>query len=358
MNDQIREALIAGGFKLSLTCTGLGMTYSRYFTEGTSKWLHDFHVPYSQEASDELTSTQWEDRSLDPHYVSYQQATFLQRIHAPKIISIAVTGAGPTDRERRGADQVYVHGYMLTEAKNGVESIHRDTVLRVVFKKGSFSREAAEEATLQAIDLVLMGLLGLEIKESPLTINGMPQRIFSPQWDGEKWRFLKERNLRELLNPDKKDLPRKCFIPVTVNPFHQGHWNLVKYAETIGLRPVILLSAKHPIKGNLDPYLFVERSYEISAVASMFDEAPLYTDKFLAHPDSDWIIGSDAWNRIWTWGQDHDFILDTIHNTNSTIHVCIRPGHERLEQRELITSAFTGIDISSTAIRERFSLGG
>lgn len=357
MNDQIRTALIADGFKLSLTCTGLGMTYSRYFTEGTSKWLHDFHVPYSQEASDELTLDFWEERSQDPHYVSYQQATFLNRVFRQKIISISVTGAGPTDRERRGADQVYIHGYMPAEVENNVEFVRREAMLRVVFKKGAFSREAAEEETLHAIDLVLMGLLGLEIKEFPLTLNGMPQRIFCPQWDGEKWRFISEKNLRELLNPPNKDLPQKCFIPVTANPWHQGHWNLVKYAETIGLRPIALLSVKHPIKGIVDPYLFFERSHEISCIPSMLDEAPLYTDKFKAHPNSDWIIGSDAWNRIWTWGQDHNFILDTIHNTDSTIHVCIRPGHERLERRELITSAFTGLNTSSTAIRERFSLG-
>lgn len=37
MNDLIKQALVTNGLKLSLTCTGLGITYSSQFGAGTSK---------------------------------------------------------------------------------------------------------------------------------------------------------------------------------------------------------------------------------------------------------------------------------------------------------------------------------
>jgi hypothetical protein len=339
------QPLLQTGIETHIAVTGLGMTFAGLFNvPGLSSFLGSYHIPYGKDAMKvflqgrevvKSVSFDTAQKMLDTMVSMYQTGDTRCRVF------LAVTGAGPTVEPRRGLDQVYVSGRLYPTSGGYLEYNHR-----MVFKKGCHIRTGVEAI---AVEEMIQALYTLSEECTP--INTPYENVYSSRFtvDGTIDRSFTTKDL-------KWDPNDYMFIPITGNPVHQGHLAMADYAYSCGRIPLFCVSSVHHIKGAISPFDVQERILSIPKAACP-DPDFLWVDKWTHNPGRVWLMGTDAWELLWSYGTPHDVIEAVIRDTGTRIHVSYRDGKTPVTRLDLIERvAAMDVSMSSSAIRTEYGL--
>lgn len=236
----------------------------------------------------------------------------LRRYPSPQKIHIngfGLTAAIATDRDRKGADQMFA----------ALSTIGCVYTVELLFERNTWTRQ--EQDLLCQVCAINLMLAAIGLDQIPVYEEFFPGKCFSP----EK-RFSKNRKHFTLApsqwHPhlaDPIEIPSKpvalyrqngrwknsigvgnggklCLIPTSGNPFTEAHRWMQKSIRQMGFDAQLCIERQHPNKGRISDESLKSRLQSFQGRASVLvtDGQPFYSDKAKANQNASFAIGFDV----------------------------------------------------------------
>lgn len=352
------EDLITSGRMFSGCSTGAGLSIPHYLNRpGLSKVLREWRVPYSEEVLQSISKSPLGVKALSYYRAHELRSSLLNPTANPSLLTIGVTGALATNRERKGPEVIYFTAGGFAAS----------TSARVFFEKGKWFREEEE---LFTCFLALSSLLVVQgMKPYPFDRHTLPP-FFSNEIapvDNTRFSIFCPRIIDFSLQKPLVNNP--LVIPITANPVHIGHLAMYKWGEQSNFSPLFQIEHHHPEKStSMSPeeQAYIETDMLLSLQgynAVITDKTGLYVEKFRVNPNTTWLLGNDAYAKLWDlqWGVSQAETIKTILSTNTKIVVSMRNfGPEPYIPQEIedrvIVITLPHNDIQSRNLRQQFSI--
>lgn len=272
---------------------------------GASSSVLEGMVPYAQSALDDLLGTApssycSEHTARQMAMGAFERAHQLSQRERQALVGIGVTASLASNRPKHGAHRVYV----------AWQSVAATVAYSCELDKGTRDRAQEEAAATSIVLDAIAEAVG--ISTAPAAPRIIHERI-------DRRERLAPIEWQELLVGDRKLLTiadalanaagaevfsdsstrRRPVFPGAFNPFHDGHEQMAKIAESDCGRPVTLeLSLTNVDKPTLDYLELDDRIHRLKGRPLIVTRAPTFAEKALLLPRSVFVVGVDTMARI------------------------------------------------------------
>ena len=211
--------------------------------------------------------------------VAYQRAR--KMVPQGPVFGVGCTAAIATDRQRRGEDRCHL----------ALQSADSTRVVDIALSK-TLGRGAQESICSELVISLMAEALHISVLEpvnSDITTVSLDVAVGERDWQ----RLLAGET------DTTQDVVEQAVFPGAFNPMHQGHLDMIRYAEQKLGRSVILeISIRNVDKPPLDYLSMRERRDGAGDHPVVFTNAPTFVEKSRLFPGSVFIVGADTLARI------------------------------------------------------------
>ncbi len=214
--------------------------------------------------------------------VAWQRAQQLE-LEVP-VFGVGCTAALATNRDRRGADRCFI----------AIQSVELTAEIAVIFDKSGRSREEEEHLCSTLILGFIAEILGIEV-EYPAELRDTDtitrnKKIAEPAWQDI---------YSGLASVAPSGIIPELIFPGAFNPMHQGHRQMVEYAQKQLAKPVTLeISVTNVEKPPLDFIELQSRCEALQDCPMVFSNAPTFVEKCRLFSGAIFLVGIDTLVRI------------------------------------------------------------
>lgn len=303
-------------FYLTATGAGMGADQIIWETPGASKLFAGSETPYDYSLTASIlgyeppsfTSEEVAIALANRRYLSVMEALAAAGDLQRPIISIGLSAAVATDRERRGSDRVHL------ALRTGTD---RDQFLRVV--SVTLPKDLGREMQGKICDCLIVNLLLLALgrKQVPLKVKGLESeeleqtgtgdfivnpRIVLPEVNFSEGRSLLLDTFGNVASMGELNPEKHFIVPGSFDPFHFAHFALADLGRhrLQGKVPVFEISDCRLDKSSAGEAELARRATQMQGLAPVIlsSNAPYFIDKVRVYGIKDFCIGTDTAKRI------------------------------------------------------------
>ena len=295
-----------GPYRIFTVCTGggAGLQGDLWSVPGSSNFLVGSAFPYAKEATVDFLGFEpdkfcHEDTAIHLAMEAYQRAWIPEGAPA---IGLGLTASVASTREHRGDHRVFAACVTQTECM----------MAKVVVPKGVGYDQ-------RDLDGFICDYIGLNlIFDATRQAQVWHARIPAAVLDGLGVTRILDQKLQDLLyerpyfavdgTRHAKPPEDHNHFPGAFNPPHAGHFGMAKTVDEFsGRRTLFCVTADSPHKDELTVPELLQRVKMLKGRPVLLTRGdPLYLDKAKQHPGTSFIIGADAFKRMFNpkWGVD------------------------------------------------------
>jgi len=276
-----------GKFVVAITGGGVSALSELLKVPGASNTLLSAFIPYHAEELSHFIGSHPDQSCSSQTARSLAMAAYQRAIKIEgdePVFGLGCTAALATNRERRGDDRCYI----------AIQSSTFTTEISVVFDKDQRTRSEEEGLCASLLLGFMANILGMDNDATGelRTTDDFSRKMVKAE---ESWQSLLAGNTKTTEAGNSNGL----VFPGAFNPLHQGHLNMIRYAEELNGRQVTLeISVFNVDKPPLD---FIEMHLRQDALGNrplIFTHAPTFLEKCRIFPGTTFLVGSDTMSRI------------------------------------------------------------
>jgi nicotinic acid mononucleotide adenylyltransferase len=317
--DRLFNALRENKIDLYIAATGAGVSVlaSLWKRPGASRYLQGYSFPYNEaQLADYLGHPNPLGRSfcskevaLDmaaESYIRARSANIKQEVLGRTCVGIGISATVATDREHRGEHRVHMVAVTPTKVW------HRKTVLYKAV--GQAARILDDETITDLMLTMLQEALDLVPGDA---VDSLDQVLYQQLHEFPYFQI----GYRSADLPSASQWPH-VFLAGTFDPLHDGHRLM---ADIVSNRTIFRLCTVPLHKPVLDAHGILERvaTFRAERRPLLLECEPCFINKFLHHPTSQWILGTDTLDRMIDpkWGIPLERLWKTILDTCTTFRI-------------------------------------
>ena len=294
-----------GRFEIAVTGGGASAISQLLAVSGASRSLLNAVVPYSDTALASYLGT------MPAQSCSEKTARLLatrafhnaRQLCASTVIGVGATAALQTDRERRGADRIFI----------AIQTASTTRVYLLALDK-NHSRIDQEESCADLIIRLIASGLGISVPHLPLPLH---EQTAAGEWQ----------SLMTGTSSRTGDMDFKAIFSGAFNPPHEGHFTIRQLAEQkLKTEVAFEISAFNVDKPPLDYIDIQQRQFWLNDEPKVFTRAATFLEKSAIFPGVTFVIGVDTLVRI----DDAKYYGDSDFARAAAIEIFRQRGHKFL----------------------------
>ena len=276
-----------GKFVLAITGGGVSALAELLSVPGASNTVLSAFVPYH---ADELSQFIGgiPDQSCSSKTARALAMAAFQRARSLEteepVFGLGCTAALATTRERRGDDRCYI----------AIQSSGSSSEVSVNFDKERRTRSEEEKLCTSLLLDFIARSLGIDHKASD-HLRTTDEFTRNEIVANKSWQSLLSGEIKSTLIDESPEL----IFPGAFNPLHQGHFEMIRYAEEVtGKTASLEISIFNVDKPPLDFIEMQSRQDALEARPLVFTNAPTFVEKCRIFQGATFIVGTDTLSRI------------------------------------------------------------